>query len=244
VCLTPVDSLRWHRRNATALPPEPPLWRDLPRLALLGAAGLMVTGSLIPWAAGQDGIGRPADYRATQVTGEGVVMIAGALLLVFLTRNRLIWETSSRLVQLLPLLVALLSGAMWLSVENYAAQHIEGWQERGGSGELTSARYLVLGGMALAAFAVAWLERRRSPDIRRHTRSLITELGVTRWSALTALLALVFGAAGSALAAIGVIFLTGIEGMLPAIFLGVFGLFGGIAVGVRLAGWVERLSRR
>jgi hypothetical protein len=184
------------------------------------------------------------DYRATQATGEGVVMIAGAVLLVFLARDRLMWETSSRLVQLLPVLVALFIGALSLSVENYAAQRIEEWQLRGGGGDFTVARYLVLGGMALAVFAVLWLERKRSTHVRQDTRSLVGELGLTRWSALTALIALLFGLAGASLAAIGIMLSTGIEGLLPAVFLGIFGLFGGIAVGVRFARWLERASGR
>ncbi|CAN5769810.1 hypothetical protein BH23CHL7_BH23CHL7_05500 [soil metagenome] len=242
--MTPADGLQRHRPGAAALPDEPPFWRDPPRLALLSAGALLGVGSLIPWAVGHDGVGLPMDYRATQATGEGVVMLAGAVLLVFLARDRLMWETSSRLVQLLPVLVALFVGALSLSVENYAAQRIEEWQLRGGAGELTVARYLVLGGMALAVSAVLWLERRRSADVRQHTRSLIGELGITRWSALTVLITLLFGVAGASLSAIAIMISTGIEGLLPAVFLGIFGLFGGIAVGVRFARWLERVSGR
>ncbi|HWH36536.1 MAG TPA: hypothetical protein VNT28_01990 [Candidatus Limnocylindrales bacterium] len=242
---TPIERLEWHRREAAALPHEPPLWRDPARLALVGSALLFIIGSLIPWATGTDGAGRDVAYHATAATGEGVVIIGAALLLVFLAHNRLMWETSSRLLQLLPLVVALLAAALWLSIENYAGQHMVDWEQlRGGDAALTVARYLYLAGIGLIVFSVAWLERQRPDDVRRHTRPLLAEIGVNRWSAISVVLTVLFGAAGASLAILSIIFVSGLEGLLPAVFLGIFGLFGGIAMGARLARWVERTARR
>ena len=231
------------RRSGSLPPPDPPLVRDVARLALLGAAALMAVGSLIPWAIGFDGVGRVEDFRATARSGEGVVLIASALFLVFLARNRLLWETASRTVQLLPVLVALLSGAMWLGVEHYARQMIAEWELRGGGGELTFARYMVLAAIGLVLFVVAWIEWKRPADVRQRMRPLVVELGLTRWSAVAIALPLVFGALGASLSTLAIVHLAGIEGMLPAVILGVFGLFGGIALGVRVAGWLESRAR-
>lgn len=223
---------------------DPPLTRDPARLALLASAALLALGSLVSWAVGADSVGHPADYRATAGTGEGVVLIAGAGLLVFLARDRLLWETSSRTVQVLPVLVALISVAMWIGVENFAGQMIDDWQRRGGTGELTNARYLVLAGIGLAVFAFAWIEWKRPEHVRRRMRPLLAEWGVTRWSAAAIAMALAFGALGASLSIVAIIYLAGIEGILPAVILGVFGLFGGIAAGMRLARWLETRARR
>jgi len=239
-----VEQSPW-RRERPLPPPDPPIYLDLPRVALVAAALLLAAGSLIPWAVGADAMGRPLDYRATEGTGEGVVLIGAGVLLLFLARDRLMWETASRTVQYLPIIVVLLGAAMWIGVENYAGQMIDGWRRNSGTGELTIARYLVLGGMGLAVLAFGWLEWKRPAEVRARMRPLVVELGLTRWSAASVVLALIFGALGSVLSVLAILSLAGMQGMLPAIILGVFGMFGGIAVGSLVSRWLEsRLGRR
>jgi len=222
--------------------PDPPLWRDPPRLMLVVAAIGVTVGSIMPWAEGTGLAARQESFRATQGTGEGVFLIAGALLLAFLARNRFLWETASRAVQLLPLAVGAVSVVMWIGAEHYAGQRIAEWTSMGGSGQLTTARYVVAGSIGLIFLAFLYLERKRSPAVRARTRPLWVEWGLSRWSLVMVGSTLVCGAAG---AIIGVVIgiLVADAFVLVAVILGVFGLFIGIGAGVLVARQIERLAR-
>lgn len=211
---------------------------------LLTAAVLYVIGSVVSWAEGSGPTGRPMSYRATQGTGEGVFLIAGGLLLAILARNRLLWETTSRSVQLLPLMVAAVGVAMWLGAEHFAGQYIADWVSRGGDGQLTIARYLVGGAIILTAVAFAYLERKRPLDVRAGTQPLWIEWGLTRWSVAVIAAASVMGAIGAAVGVLAGIVFASAEFVLVAVLAGVFGLFIGIGLGVVLVRELEALAQR
>ncbi|MDP8905534.1 MAG: hypothetical protein M3N29_09550 [Chloroflexota bacterium] len=238
---TPLDRLDW-RRPAPAVA-EPPLWRDPPRLLLLLAAVGMIGGSVMPWATGTGPAGRLESYRATQGTGEGVLLIAGALVLAYLARDRALWESASRTVQLLPLLVALVGASMWIGAEHFARLSIDEWVRNGYSGDYTAARYVVAGAVVLVLVAFIWFELNRPADVRRRTRALWVEWGITAWSLGKIAAAIVLGGIGAALGlAVGLLVL-GAELIIIAVILAVFGLFGGIGLAVILTGRVESAAR-
>lgn len=240
----PLNQLNWWKK-VEALPDDPPLWRDPGRLIYLVAAICLVAGSLMDWAVGLDPAGRPDSFRATQGTGEGVLLIATGVMLLLLARNRTMYETTNRIVQLVPLLVGLICVAMWIGADHYARVTIEYWTRGGGYGELTNARYIAAFGIAGIGVGTAWFELRRPAAVRRRTRPLLVEMGVTRWSAASLLAATFFGLVGTIVAVVLGILALGVEAVLVTVFLAVFGLFIGVGIGLALIGWLEsRLRQR
>ena len=239
----PLNQLDWWRRPRI-VPDDPPLWRDPGRLLLLGAAICLLLGNLIPWAVGLDPVARPAAYRSTEGTAEGVLLLAFGILLALLVRDRLMWDTTSRSMQLLPLLVALVSVAMWIGADFYSRQAIDEWVRGGGSGSQTNAPAIVAAGIAATALGFVWFELRRLPTVRARTRPLWVEWGLTRWSAASVAAAFLLGAGCAALAlAVGLLFL-GAESIIVAVILAVFGLFIGIGLGLALVRRLESKARR
>lgn len=240
----PLNQLDWWKR-AAPVPDDPPLWRDPGRLIYIAAAICLVVSSLVPWAIGMDPAGRPDTFRATQGTGEGVLLIATGVLLLLLARDRTMYESTNRIVQLFPLLVGLMCIAMWIGADHYARVLIEYWSRGGGSGELTNARYISAAGIAGLGLGTAWFELRRPASTRQRTRPLLVELGVTRWSAASLVAATIGGLLGAVVAVVLSILAFGIQGILVAVLLGVFGLFIGIGIGLTIEGWIEaRVKRR
>jgi hypothetical protein len=239
----PIQKLGW-RPPPTVEAPDVPFWRDVPRVAFLLAAICLLLGSLLPWAEGSEPLRGPVSFRSTQGLGEGVVLIAGAILLLFLARGRVMWESTSRTLQLLPLGFALVGIAMWLGIDNYAQLHVRDWARRGGSGELTNIRYVAAMGLTLTIIGIAWLEWHRPKAIKQATGSLAQEWGLTRASSVTIGSAIAFGLLGAGLGVLAMVFLLGMEAILLALIVGIFGLFAGIALGVRVGGSLTSLRRR
>jgi hypothetical protein len=239
----PTQKLGWRPPPAVHIP-EVPFWRDVPRMALLLAAICLLLGSLLPWAEGREPLRGAVSFRATQGLGEGVVLVAGAILLLFLARGRDMWESTSRTLQLLPLGFALIGIAMWLGIDNHAQINIRDWTRRGGSGELTNVRYVAAMGLALTLIATTWLEWHRPRAVKQVTGSLAQEWGLTRATGVTIVSAIAFGLLGAGVGVLAMVFLLGMEAILLSLILGVFGLFGGIAVGVRFADLLRSLRRR
>jgi hypothetical protein len=239
----PLNQLDWWR-SSRSVPDDPPLWRDLARLLFLLAAVCLIVGNLMPWAVGLDPVGRPDAYRSTQGTAEGVMLIAFGILLLFLARDRTMWETTSRSLQLLPLLLICVGSIMWLGADFYSRMMIEDWVRGGGSGSQTSARLVVAAGLVALAVAFGWLEWRRPARVKARTPSLIVEWGVTRWSATAVAVCLVLGVLGAVIGVVLPALFLGAEVMALAVFLAVFGLFIGIGLGLLLVRRLESAVRR
>jgi len=240
----PLNELNWWRRGPADMPDDPPIWRDPPRLLFVAGAVCLIVGSLMPWAVGLDPVARPDSYRPTQGTAEGVLLIAFGVLLLFLARNRIMWETTSRSLQLLPLLLVLVSISMWLGADFYSRQVIEEWVRGGGSGAQTNAPLIVAAGIGAVALAFGWLEWRRPSGVKAQTRPLIAEWGISRWSATAVAVAFGLGLLGAALGVILPALFLGAESMALAVFLAVFGLFIGIGLGLWLVSQLESLAQR
>ncbi|CAN5783524.1 hypothetical protein BH24CHL6_BH24CHL6_04240 [soil metagenome] len=239
----PLNQLDWWRRPK-AVPDDPPLLRDPARLLLLLAAVCLIVGNLIPWAVGLDPAGRPAAYRSTQGTAEGVPLIAFGILFLLLARDRTMWESTSRSLQLLPVLAGLISVVMWLGADFYSNLMIEDWIRGGGSGAQTNARLIVAVGIVATGMSVVWLEWHRPASIKARTRPIWIEWGFTRWSAASVVAAFTLGAAGTFLALFAGLSFLAAEAMIIAVILAVFGLFIGIGLGLMLVRWLESAVRR
>ena len=242
VTTPPLNQLDWHRRGPEPLP-ERPLWRDPARLLFLSAAILLVLGALLPWAVGLDAVGRPDSYRPTQGTAEGVFFIAAALLMVYLARNDGTWTSTSRSLQLLPVLVAAVCVAMWIGADTYAQAVIDNWVRGGGSGAKTTAPLVAAAGIAAILLATLVLEVWRPAAVRARTEGLLREWGISRWTAAAIGAALLLGALGAALALALSMLVFDAETMVLGVFLAVFGLFIGIGSGLWLVHRLESAAR-
>ncbi|HUG47685.1 MAG TPA: hypothetical protein VMP67_04665, partial [Candidatus Limnocylindria bacterium] len=217
---------------------------DPARLLLLAAAVLLVLGGLLPWAVGLDALGRPDSYRPTQGTAEGVFFIATALLMVYLARNEGMWTSTSRSLQLLPVLVAAVCVAMWIGADSYAQAVIDNWAQGGGSGAKTSAPLVAAAGIGAILLAVLVLELWRPAQVRARTEGLLREWGISRWTAAAVGAALLLGGLGAGLALALAVLVLDAETMVLGVFLAVFGLFIGIGSGLWLVHRLESAARR
>jgi ABC-type multidrug transport system permease subunit len=193
---------------------------------------------------GTDALGRPDSYRPTQATGEGVWLIAFGILLAFVASGNWLMETTSRSLQLLPLLVGLASAAMWISAERYSREIIAEWIDSGGSGEQTLMPWVCAAAIAAIGVAFAWLELKRPAYVRQRTQGLVTEWGLTRWSAVGILVAGGLAILGAIVALLVTIAIFGSVGVIVAVVLSGFGLLLGLNTGLFIARRLEARSAK
>lgn len=207
-----------------------------PGRGLLVAGGLLlVVAALMPWAEGRNAGGAPLLVRPTEGLGEGVYMLFGGLLLIALGVTRLIVETTNRLIQLLPPAVTVVAAAMWLNANGLSLRAIASWEIAGGSGAQTMAPWIAAAGVGVTALAALVLELRRPEEIKRETASLGGELGINRRGVVGVLIAAAMGLLGGVVALGATVALFGIQGVLPGMILGVFGVLVGLTIGSRIA---------
>ena len=108
--------------------------RQPERLLLALGGVLLIVGSLQPWAVGTTPGGQPLSVRPTGGLGEGAYLIFAGFVLIALAATRLVVDTTNRVLQLMPALLALLTGVMWLNANRITLNAIAEWQFSGGSG--------------------------------------------------------------------------------------------------------------
>jgi len=229
----PID---WRPHTPDAAP-DRRLRDDPGRILLLAAAVAIFLGGLMPWAQGTDPGGRPIAYTPQQALAEGYIMIVLALVLAVLAAGRWLVESSTRTVQLSPLAIAVVGGAMWLGADRTSNLYITDWTNGGGSGEQTIWRLITLGAIVAIVVATIWLEFTRPRDIRAETRSLLSEWTPSRVSVVEALAA---GTLGITLAVIGgaaTIIAIGPNGAIFAVFISLLAMAAGISAGLGLVRW-------
>lgn len=203
---------------------------------LLAIGGLLlIWASLQPWATGTTAAGDPVAYRPTGGLGEGVYMLVGGFLVIALALTRPLVAATNRLLQIVPFLVAIVVGLMWLNALDYARDAIASWQFGGGQGAQTFGLLLAPAAALLIVAASLMLEFSRPAEVRAQTRSLVAELGLTRRGVAGVLIATAFALAGGALGMSLTVLAFGMRGVLPGIMLGIFGFLIGVAIGGRVA---------
>jgi hypothetical protein len=205
------------------------------RLLLAVGGGLMILGALQPWAVGTTAGGDPLSVRPTGGLGEGVYIVFAGVMLLGLAALRATAETTNRVLQLLPAAIALVSTVMWINANRLSLTAIAAWQFGGGSGAQQTGVWLVLAGIVATALAAVLLELRRPAHIRQQTKPLAAELGINRRSVAGAALIGLLGLAGAIIGLSVTVALFGMDGVLPGILLGIFGMVVGLSVGGRLA---------
>jgi len=203
---------------------------------LLAIGGLLlIWAALQPWATGTTAGGEPVSYRPTGGLGEGVYMLLGGILVVALALTRPLVAAANRLIQIVPFLVAIVAGLMWLNAVDYARDAIATWQFGGGQGAQTLGLLLAPAGALVIVAASLILEFSRPAEVRAQTRPLVAELGLTRRGVAGVLIATAFALAGGVLGMSMTVLAFGMRGVLPGILLGIFGFLIGVAIGGRVA---------
>lgn len=212
--------------------------RDDPgRILLMGAAVGLLLGGLMPWAEGRDPAGLPVAYTPQQALAEGYIMIVLALALAVLARSRVLVESKSRTVQLLPLALAFIAAAMWLGAERTSLIYIEDWTSGGGHGTQTFWRLLTLVAIVAIVAGTLWLDRTRPADVRAQTRPLSAEWRPSRVGVLEALAAGVLGVVGAVLGGALTFAALGANGSFFAVFITLVGMAAGISAGLGIVRW-------
>jgi hypothetical protein len=207
-------------------------------LLLLAAVGLLL-GGLMPWAEGKDPAGLPIAYTAQQGLAEGYLMLVCALVLAVLASRRLLVESTSRTVQLIPLAVAVVAVTMWLGAERTSLLRIEEWASGGGFGVQTVWRVVTAVAIVGIIAGTVWLEFTRPADIRASTRGLIAEWRPSRVGFIEALVAGALGIAGALVGGAVTIGALGPNGSIFAVFVSLVGMAVGISVGLGIVRWVN-----
>jgi hypothetical protein len=167
-------------------------------------------------------------------------MLSGGILVVALALYRGFFETTNRMAQLLPLAVGLAIGLISLNAARYVADNLRQWASAGWEGQQTYGPLLATAGVALVIGASLALEIVRPADVRRRTRPLLAELGLSRSAVGSTILALLLGLAGAVLPMSLILGAFGWRAMLPGLLLGIIGFLLGVgASGVlaRRLGW-------
>jgi hypothetical protein len=213
--------------------------RDDPgRIVLLIAAVGLVLGGLMPWAEGRDPAGFPVAYTPQAGLAEGYLLLVSALILAILASGRVLVESGSRTVQLLPLAVAVVALAMWLGADRTSLMHIEEWTSGGGFGAQTVWRVLTAGAIVAIVAGTIWLEFTRPAEVRGRTRGLVAEWRPSRVGLTEAVVAGVFGIAGALIGGALTIVALGPNGSIFAVFVSLVGMAAGISAGVGIVRWV------
>jgi hypothetical protein len=216
--------------------------RNLPRILLVLAAAGYLASTFAPWAAGE-AVGRPTHYAAYE-GGEGVWLVIVAAALAVLGVSGIVAEATSRTLQLLPAVIAVVAAFMWQGADTQAQYSINSWLAERGTGEMTAIRWICLA--AIAANGLGWLllELWRPPEMRARTQSITRELGVNLWSLASLVAAAVLGVLGGMAGIDVVITAFGSKAAIVGLFVALIGLLVGAAAGVRLIRWLRSLVSR
>jgi hypothetical protein len=201
-------------------------------------------GGILPWAQGTDPSGHAVSYTPQEALAEGYIMIVLALALAVIAWIRLLVESTSRTVQLVPIAMAVVALAMWSGADRTSLLRLAEWTSGGGSGAQTIWRLVTLGAIAAMVAGTIWLDRTRPADIKEATRGLIAEWKPSRVGTVEALLAGALGFVGAALGAILTIAALGPNGAIFAVFVTLFGMAAGISAGLGIARWFRGGAER
>ena len=230
--------------HSVAAEPSRGLRDDAARVVLLLAALALFLGGLLPWAEGIDATGHAVSYTPQAGLAEGYVMMVVALILAALSRGRVLLETTSRTVQLVPLALAVVAGAMWLGADRASLEDISLWQAGGGTGAQTAWRLVTGAAIAGIVTGTIWLDFARPADVRARTSGLIAEWRVSRVGFAEAVAAAVLGFGGAIASGAVTIIALGPNGAIFAVFVTLFGMAAGISAGLGIVRWARGGAER
>ena len=215
-------------------------FRDDPgRVVLLISAVLLFVGAFLPWASGLDPLQKPITYTAQEGLADGFLLMVLAAILAVMAGTRLLVETTSRTVQLLPLGLAVVAVAMWIGANRASIAAIKDWETLGGQGDQTLIPITTAIAIGLILLGVLWLEVTRPQEVKAATRGLREEWRISRVSLVegivAAILAVIFAVAFGA----ATIAAVGPNGAFFAVFSTLIGMAVGISIGLGLVRWIR-----
>ena len=213
-------------------------FRDDPgRILLLISAVLLLAGAFLPWAQGLDPLQKPIAYTAQEGLADGFILMVLALMLAVMAGTRLLVETTSRTVQLLPLGLAVVALAMWIGADRASLEAIKDWEDLGGRGDQTLMRITTALGIVLIVAGVLWLEVTRPKQVKAATRGLRAEWRVSRVSLLEGIVATILAIVFAAIFGAATIAAIGPNGAFFAVFSTLIGMAIGISLGLGIVRW-------
>ena len=206
---------------------------------MLISAVLLLAGAFLPWASGLDPLQKPIAYTAQEGLADGFLLMVLAFALAFMAGTRLLVQTTSRTVQLLPLALAVVALAMWIGADRASLAAIKSWEDLGGRGDQTIIRVTTGLGIMLIVAGVVWLEFTRPKEVKAATRGLRDEWRISRVSVLEAIVAGTLAIIFAVTFGVATIAAIGGNGAVFAVFTTLIGMAVGISVGLGLVRWVR-----
>jgi hypothetical protein len=135
---------------------SPVPWRSPTRLGVGIGALVVVLASIPPWATGYAPPSGDVAFRGLEGAGDALILIVLALIAGGMTLNRAAANSSIRVVQLVPLVVAIVGALIWVIARTETRAAVDEWIRRGGTGheEIT---IWVVGAGQLAVLALSTL---------------------------------------------------------------------------------------
>jgi hypothetical protein len=215
-------------------------FRDDPgRIVLLISAVLLFAGAFLPWASGLDPLQKPIAYTAQEGLADGFILMVLALMLAVMAGTRLLVETTSRTVQLLPLGLAVVALAMWIGADRASLAAIKDWETLGGQGDQTLIRTTTALAIGLIVVGVLWLEVTRPQAIKAATHGLRDEWRISRVSLVEGIVAAILAVIFAVAFGVATIAAVGPNGAFFAVFSTLIGMAVGISIGLGLVRWIR-----
>ena len=130
------------------------------RLLVAAGAAVAAVAGLMPWAEGvapgRTGF-EPVSFSGLAGAGDGVMLIVVSIAAGVLTIHRTPAESRTRTIRLLPAVLVVLAVFSWLNGQRAAANAMDEWVIRGGSGGPALGLWLAGIGVAAMALGTAWL---------------------------------------------------------------------------------------
>ncbi len=165
---------------------SPVPWRSPTRVAVAVGVLVVMIGCLPPWATGYAPPAGPVQFSGLEGAGDSLILIALALIAGAVTLNRTAANSTMRVVQLVPLVSAVMGTLIWVIAQAETRAMVTEWLRRGGTGQMEIAiwvlgagQLVVLGASALIAVR-RWLESPAVSIGRQRAEETMTWMSVVQ----------------------------------------------------------------
>ena len=150
------------RSNPVGGAPDPsdsadaPWWRDRAAVLLVGAAVLLIVGSLLPWLVGRTEYLGVVAWSGVDGQGDGGILIAiGVLLVAYVRLRRTLLDVSPALRRT-PLVLGVVAAVVWV----IAVRHLVGLADEGEGGARLEMGVAIAAAGAVLGLVGGWLTAR------------------------------------------------------------------------------------
>jgi hypothetical protein len=199
-----VTGLNWKPEFRSA-DTSPVPWRAPTRLGVAIAALVVVLGCIPPWATGYAPPSGPVAFSGFEGAGDALILIVLALIAAGVTLNRAAANSTVRAVQLVPLVVSIVGGLIWVIARTESRAAVDEWIRRGGTGQeeitiwIVGAGQLVVLALSTVLAVRRWAETPAVPVGRQRTEERLT------WMSVVQAIGVVIGGVAGFAAGIGLV---------------------------------------